>query len=503
MKLTKIIALTLALWLMTALVLPAAMAADGAAISPEGLFVSAEEEALAWARQDFTYYRPETFGPGVSGTAAALMQNSGTRLFSDSVYALPSDTAGDHIVSPVSLKKAGHDNYMNGGTNGRFNPDGGLTRAEAAQTVYNLLAGAVPFEDVYTDVDASGWYASAVNTLAALGVLGGRDGDFHPDRPLTRAEFVAMLSHFEALAAYTDLVFPDVPLTHWAYPYIASAVAKGWLNGFEDGSFRPDAGLTRAQAAVILNRVLGRYPDKAYIDANPDMRIFVEALENHWAYYDIMEATVSHREQLSGGAESWLSHEDMGFTAVTGRYYIRNRLRYYDGEAGSFARNVQIGGFYYDDQGFYSTGSAELDGYLYDTAAEIFNAGMTKEEMLRAAFLYVRDSFAYLRRNSYAIGETGWEIQDAITMFSTRYGNCYCYAAAFYYLARWIGYDALIYAGTVGANASPHSWVEIYFDGKPYIFDTELEMARLRDGQTYFVLYMLPYEQVPWSYRRA
>lgn len=409
----------------------------------------------------------------------------------------------EHVISPIPLKKSGHTAYMDGTGDGRFQPDAGLSRAQAAQILYSLLQESCEITTEFRDVKQGAWYYTAVNTLASLGVLQGYDGLFNPDRIMTRAEFAAMVSRFEALEEGDDPGFPDLDSGHWAYRYLVSTNIKGWLTGDNWGNLNPDAVVTRAQAAVIMNRVLGRSPDKDIIDANPDMRIYIENLQKHWAYYDIMEAAVTHTESVLPGGEKWLDFEAKGFSGSTGFYFIDGYLYYFSSRDGSFIRSGSVGNFDFDSDGRYTTGNVELDGYLHQISLEIFTNNMTQEQKLRAAYLYTRDSFTYLRRNYYEVGATGWEMDEALTMFRTKYGNCYCYAAAFYYLSRWIGYDSIIIAGKVGSNNADHGWVEISFDGVLYMFDPELEMARLRDGRQYFDLYKFTYENAPWRYVRA
>lgn len=106
---------------------------------------------------------------------------------------------------------------------------------------------------------------------------------------------------------------------------------------------------------------------------------------------------------------------------------------------------------------------------------------MTRDEMLRAMYLYVRDSFTYLRRHYYKTGDVGWATQEALTMYSTGRGNCYCYASAFWAAARALGFDAKIVSGTYGEEEAPHGWVEILRGGERYTYDVEIEMAVRRD----------------------
>ena len=147
-----------------------------------------------------------------------------------------------------------------------------------------------------------------------------------------------------------------------------------------------------------------------------------------------------------------------------------------------------------------TTGSTELDNHLRSIVMNVTNDGMTQEQKLRALYVYTRDSFTYLRRPAYPFGVLDFMQEDALRILNTGYGNCYCYASLFWYLSRWIGYDSLIYSGTVGGNRSPHSWVEISFDGRYYIFDTELEMAYHKKGRYDINLYKTTGSG--WNYRK-
>ena len=124
-----------------------------------------------------------------------------------------------------------------------------------------------------------------------------------------------------------------------------------------------------------------------------------------------------------------------------------------------------------------ASGSDELDQLLHDIYVKETNESMTQEEKLRALYVYTRDSFSYRRRPPYEFGVLDFMQTDALNMLTTGYGNCYCYASVFWYLSRWAGYDSRIINGTVGQRRSPHSWVEITFDGTSYIFDTPPEQT--------------------------
>lgn len=222
-------------------------------------------------------------------------------------------TSGDDIeegvVTPPVLIKDDHFAYMQGDDNGNFRPDANLTRAEAATIFYNLLVDKSmgSSKTDFTDVKGNEWYATAVETLASRGILGGyEDGSFRPSNNITRAEFAAIASRFDDLSTGT-VTFKDVTPDHWAYNYIVSAATKGWITGYEDNTFRPENNITRAEVVTLVNRVLDRVPDKDYIDKNiDDIKVLKDVTKAHWAYYNIIEATNGHDyTKDSKGNETW------------------------------------------------------------------------------------------------------------------------------------------------------------------------------------------------------
>ena len=198
---------------------------------------------------------------------------------------------------------------------------------------------------------------------------------------------------------------------------------------------------------------------------------------------------MAHSHTAAAGGEVWTSHTKTDIGLATGFHLIDGWLYYYDANTGSFAVNTSVGSFTFNSQGHFTSGSDELDQRLHEIVLAHTNDSMTQEQKLRALYVYTRDSFTYLRRPAYEFGATGWMQTDALNMLQTGYGNCYSYASVFWYLARWLGYDARIYSGTVGWNYAPHAWVEITMDGTSYIYDTELEMAYHRRGRYEINLY--------------
>jgi hypothetical protein len=208
-----------------------------------------------------------------------------------------------------------HRAYIRGIGNNLFAPNAQITRAQVAQIFYNLLdESGVQFTHSFSDIDNTAWYADAVNTLAALNIIVGYpDGSFRPNNNITRAEFVTLVLRFSGAEAdmSAPTSFGDVTAAHWAYRFINSAVANGWIQGYEDGTFRPDIHMTRAEAVTITNRMLGRQADRQFIDANIELLPFTDVLRTHWAFYDIMEAALTHRfVRADDNSEIWQSIDD-------------------------------------------------------------------------------------------------------------------------------------------------------------------------------------------------
>lgn len=217
------------------------------------------------------------------------------------------------LVSPETsgtsklLNSDDHIAFMSGYPDGSFQPNASVSRAEVAQIFYNLLRDQnVTITASFSDVAENAWYAKAVNTLASLGVISGVGGQkFEPDRAITRAEFTAIAAKF-ANAAGGSVSFTDVPTTHWAYQSIATAASYGWVSGVGDNQFAPDRSITRAEAATIVNHMLGRLGDQDKIDAGAGVS-FSDVSQSHWAWYEIAEATTAHSYSLDSGrtVETW------------------------------------------------------------------------------------------------------------------------------------------------------------------------------------------------------
>lgn len=215
------------------------------------------------------------------------------------------------VVKASKLLRGDHIAFISGYPDGSVHPNANITRGEVSMIFYRLLADNVRVANSgsrapYGDVASNAWYADAVATLSRMGILKGyEDGTFKPDAAVTRAEFATIASRFDKLATGTK-TFKDVPASHWAYAAISSAAEKGWVSGYEDGTFRPDRAITRAEVAKLTNAVLNRSCDKNYVDTNKaSIKNFTDLPTSFWGYYEIMEAANAHDYNNNGSLETW------------------------------------------------------------------------------------------------------------------------------------------------------------------------------------------------------
>lgn len=196
--------------------------------------------------------------------------------------------------------------YIIGYPDKGVHPNGDLTRAEAAMIFYRLYDGDYPnftrrmSNGTFKDVNAKNWFYEPVETLYNIGLLEGKSKDsFAPNAPISRAEFAVLAARFQNLKYTSGKVFSDVEKGHWAYSYINAASEAGWIQGYPDGTFRPDKEITRTETVTLVNSMINRTVTREKLKALNVRNPYNDLAESFWGYTDLMEATVSHT------AEEW------------------------------------------------------------------------------------------------------------------------------------------------------------------------------------------------------
>ena len=199
----------------------------------------------------------------------------------------------------LGLNMDDHFAYIIGYPDGTVQPNGQITRAEATTIFFRLLTDDVRDENLtktnrYSDVAATSWYNTAVSTLSSMGIITGYpDGTFRPNAAITRAEFAAIAARFDNDGDKTAAKFSDIA-THWAKDEISIAYNNGWITGYPDGTFGPQRDITRAETMTLVNRVLNRQPETED-DLLPNMTVWTDnANPKAWYYLAVQEATNSH-----------------------------------------------------------------------------------------------------------------------------------------------------------------------------------------------------------------
>jgi hypothetical protein len=213
-------------------------------------------------------------------------------------------------TTPDLLNDSDHFAYVIGYMDGNVRPYGLISRAETTTIFFRLLKDSVRdgnllTSNTYTDVADDYWANTAISTMTGLGIVQGRSTTtFDPKAPITRAQFAAICARFDTGKSSGEQTFSDIQ-GHWAEKYIQRAAELGWIKGFEDGTFRPDTYITRAQAMTMINRVLNRIPEDES-DLLPGMNVWPDCNPGDWFYLAVQEATNSHDfEHKAGNYETW------------------------------------------------------------------------------------------------------------------------------------------------------------------------------------------------------
>ena len=231
------------------------------------------------------------FTVAAGNTASVTVTNTRTTI--------PSVFTGDHYA------------YIIGYEDGMVHPEKNISRAEVATIFFRLLDDDVRTESItkenpFSDVNVGNWFNTAVSTMYNLGILNGyEDGTFRPNAPITRAEFAAIAARFDLDGDASNTAFKDI-YEHWGRREINIAANNGWVLGYEDGTFKPNELVTRAEAMAMVNRVLQRIPQTS-ADLLPDMIKWPDNQNTtKWYYMVIQEATNSHYYiRKDSGYEKW------------------------------------------------------------------------------------------------------------------------------------------------------------------------------------------------------
>lgn len=221
------------------------------------------------------------------------------------IYASEMDTENDdvykideeviNIIKPayknIILPLDSDEQYMYGYPDNTFKPEKQMTRAEVTAIFARLLTDEDNIkkdECIFKDVDSEAWYSDYIAFMTKNNLINGYpDGTFRPEEPITRAEFAALVSRFEIMDIESDIDFTDIDKSDWSYQYIKSVTNKGWVNGYPDGKFRPADNITRAEVTKITDKMITK-EDKNLKENKND---FSDVQNNYWAYDSIIRAT--------------------------------------------------------------------------------------------------------------------------------------------------------------------------------------------------------------------
>ena len=210
------------------------------------------------------------------------------------------DDDDDTEYVPKWLNTEDHFAYIVGYEDGEVKPNNNITRAEVATIFFRLLTDDARARywsqtNDYSDVAAESWYNNAISTLSNMGIINGyEDGTFKPNAPITRAEFTAIATRFFDYTAEYDGAFNDVSRSAWYADCVQAAVDMGLVDGYPDGGFHPNSNITRAEAVTIVNRVLNRAPHEDHLLGEDEMNVWPDNVYGAWYYADMQEATNSH-----------------------------------------------------------------------------------------------------------------------------------------------------------------------------------------------------------------
>lgn len=356
-------------------------------------------------------------------------------------------------LSTEHVKYAGPDQY------GRFRPAAKLTKAEAADMIYQLLAVKPEGRKYCKDVLKNAKYSEAIGALMFIGLIEPDSrNQYYPSRNITQKAFKNMI-----------------------------AKCLG-----EAENFTGTGTITRGEAVKYLNQKLGRnHPDKNTIKNGKNIRIFTDVPVSSSYYYAVMEATIGHTYRMENGAEVWETYqtESTGFSEA-GWKLVDGQTFYISSATGLLLRNCVVensGGMKLNASGRYTTGDSKLDSLLASITKKITTNQMTQKQKLKKCYEYVYKNCRYRKDVFRKVGTNSWDRSAAYTMLKNKRGNCYHFAAAFNYLAKKCGYNSRTISGYIyyipAKTKFRHGWVEITLkDGSKRVCDPEIQYINYIDN---------------------
>lgn len=284
--------------------------------------------------------------PKASAASASTLANitesyvdasDGTQISKDETYSVPHKertpqkiadyTYQDYRESVERVYSHKDISYIYGYPDKTVRPDRPMSRGEAAAVFYRLYDGQYPAAtrnmspETFSDLSADLWCYKEIELLYNIGSIDGYgDSTFRPNAPVTRAEFAALAARWAGLDYSGDAKFSDVTTSHWAYGVINAAAADGWVDGYPDGTFKPDQDIARVEVMKLINGMVNRSITTEELEKLGAVNPYTDLVTTHWGYPQVMEATIPH----SGADWHGTSYNDGKFNVIIERFVDEN-----------------------------------------------------------------------------------------------------------------------------------------------------------------------------------